>query len=91
MLRKIIRFTNNLKLKHKLIISYILVVMIPVLIVGGSLVGFFRSEAMERAIDQATNNVEKTKSQLGNMLRVPVDVSNTLLLDKDLERVVSTR
>ncbi|TYA12856.1 sensor histidine kinase [Paenibacillus faecis] len=91
MLKKIIRFTNNLKLKHKLIISYILVVMIPVLIVGGSLVGFFRSEAMERAIDQATNNVEKTKSQLGNMLRVPVDVSNTLLLDKDLERVVSTR
>ncbi len=91
MFRKVVQITNNFKLKHKLIISYILVVMIPVMIVGGGVVGYFRSQAMDRAIDQATNNVEKTKSQLGNMLRIPMDVSNTLMLDEDLEDVVTTR
>lgn len=91
MFRKVVQVTNNFKLKHKLIISYILVVMIPVMIVGGGVVSYFRSQAMDRAIDQATNNVEKTKSQLGNLLRIPMDVSNTLLLDKDLERMVTTR
>ena len=41
MIKRMIRKTNNLKLKHKLIISYILVVMIPVLIVGGGVVTLF--------------------------------------------------
>ncbi|MEF2964865.1 histidine kinase [Paenibacillus sp. M1] len=91
MIKRAIQVTNNLKLKHKLIISYILVVMIPVMIVGGSVVNHFRNQAMEQAIEQTTNNVEKIKSQLGNMLRIPIDVSDTLLLDEDLEKVVTTR
>lgn len=91
MLRKAIEMTNNFKLKHKLIISYILVVMVPVLIVGSTVVGYFRAEAMDRAIDQTTNNVEKIKSQLGNMLRIPIDVSNSLIQDKNLEKIASTR
>ncbi|MEK4512223.1 sensor histidine kinase [Paenibacillus sp. FSL K6-2524] len=91
MIKRFIMKTNNLKLKHKLIISYIIVVMIPVMIVGGGVVSYFRDQAMNRAIDQTKNNVEKIKTQLGNMLRIPMDVSNTLMLDKDLERMVTTR
>lgn len=91
MLKKAAKFINNLKLKHKLIVTYLLVVMIPVLIVGGSVVGYFREQAMNRAIEQTTNNVEKIKTQLGNMLRAPLDVSDTLLLDTDLERLITTR
>ncbi|MBU5672311.1 cache domain-containing sensor histidine kinase [Paenibacillus brevis] len=91
MLKIAAMFINNLKLKHKLIVTYLLVVMIPVLIVGGSVVGYFREQAMNRAIEQTTNNVEKIKTQLGNMLRAPLDVSDTLLLDTDLERVITTR
>lgn len=90
MIQKTVQWTNNLKMKHKLIVSYILVVMIPVLIVGGVLVGYFRTQAMDRAIEQTTNNVEKIKTQLGNMLRIPMDVSNSLLLDEDLEKTATT-
>lgn len=89
--KKTVMFINNLKLKHKLIVAYLLVVMIPVLIVGGSVVGYFREQAMNRAIEQTTNNVEKIKTRLSNMLRMPLDVSDTLLLDTDLERVITTR
>ncbi|MCR2802490.1 sensor histidine kinase [Paenibacillus soyae] len=91
MLYKWIRLTNNLKLRHKLIASYILVVMIPVMIIGGVVVGYFRAQAMDRAIEQAINNVEKTKTQLTNMLRIPLEVSDKLLLDTGLERVATTR
>lgn len=91
MIKRMIQFTNNLKMKHKLIVSYILVVMIPVLIVGGGVVGYFRAQAMERAIEQTTNNVNKIKVQLGNMLRIPTDVSNSLLLDEALEKTATTR
>lgn len=91
MIQKAIQWTNNLKMKHKLLVSYILVVMIPVMLVGGVVVGYFRTQAMDRAIEQTTNNVEKIKTQLGNMLRIPMDVSNTLLLDEDLEKTATTR
>ncbi|GIO35897.1 histidine kinase [Paenibacillus antibioticophila] len=91
MLKKAALLINNLKLKHKLIVTYLVVVMIPVLIVGGSVVGYFREQAMSRAIEQATNNVEKIKTRLGNMLRIPMDVSDSLMLDKELERLVTTR
>lgn len=91
MLKKAASLINNLKLKHKLIVTYLVVVMIPVMIVGGSVVGYFREQAMSRAIEQATNNVEKIKTRLGNMLRIPMDVSDSLILDKELERLATTR
>ncbi|MEK3881813.1 histidine kinase [Paenibacillus sp. PL2-23] len=91
MLHSWIRMTNNLKLKHKLIASYILIVLIPVMMVGGVVVGYFREQAMDRAIQQATNNVDKIKSQLDNMLRIPLDVTDTLLLDKTMEAMATTR
>ncbi|MEK4046720.1 histidine kinase [Paenibacillus sp. FSL H8-0048] len=79
-----------MKLKYKLIFFYIIVVMIPVLIAGIILTNYFREGALNRAIDQATNNVEKIKSQLYSKLRVPTDISNLLYFDEDLERLVNT-
>ncbi|MDU2242188.1 MAG: two-component sensor histidine kinase, partial [Paenibacillus sp.] len=91
LLGKLIRITNNLRLKHKLLISYIVVVMIPVLIVGASVTAYFRNQAMERAIAQTTNNVEKVKTRTATMLRVPTDISDFFMLDGGLEKMVNTR
>lgn len=82
---------NNLKFRYKLMVFYILVVMIPVLIVGIILTSYFRQAALTRAIDQATNNVDKVKSQLSNKLRVPTDISNLLYFDKSLKVLVTTQ
>lgn len=89
MKRKIVRLINNLKLKHKLLITYIAVVMLPVLIAGGVVTSYFRQQAMDRAIDQATNDVQKIKSQMATMLRVPTDISNTFMFNKKLENTVT--
>lgn len=88
---KLIHLVNNMKLKYKLIFFYIIVVMIPVLIVGISLISYFRGAALTRAIEQATNNVEKIKSQMSTKLRVPTDISNLLYFDENLKQLVNTR
>ncbi|AZK46743.1 cache domain-containing sensor histidine kinase [Paenibacillus lentus] len=88
---KIVRLLNDLKLKHKLLMTYIVVVMLPVLIIGGAVTGYFRAQAMDRAIEQTTNDVQKIKSQLTTMLRAPTDISNTMMFDKTLQKMVTTQ
>ncbi|WP_238653055.1 sensor histidine kinase [Paenibacillus piscarius] len=80
-----------MKLKYKLIFFYIIVVMIPVLIAGFILTNYFREGALNRAIAQATNNVDKIKSQLASKLRVPTDISNLLYFNEELEKLVNTQ
>lgn len=65
--------------------------MIPVLIAGFILTNYFREGALNRAISQATNNVDKIKSQLSSKLRVPTDISNLLYFNEELEKLVNTR
>ncbi|MFX3648097.1 MAG: histidine kinase [Paenibacillus sp.] len=91
MFNRLIRTTNNLKLKHKLLISYVLVVMIPVLIVGLAVTSYFRQQALNNAIGQTIINVDKIKSQTATMLRVPTDISNLLMFNADLKEIVNKR
>ena len=67
-----LRKTNNIQIKHKLIYSYIIVVMIPVMIIGAVVIGYFRQMALDSAIAQMSNNVDKVRVQMMNMLRVPM-------------------
>ncbi|WP_151737399.1 sensor histidine kinase [Paenibacillus tengchongensis] len=80
-----------MKFKNKLIIFYIVVVMIPVLIVGIILTSYFRQVALERAKEQAINNVEKVKTQLASKLRVPTDISDLLYFSDELEVLANTK
>ena len=88
-IKQLVSMINNMKLKYKLMLLYVVVVMIPVLIVGIILISYFRSAALDRAIDQATNNVEKIKSQMSAKLRVPTDISNLLFFDENLKTLVN--
>lgn len=90
-MKNLVRMINNMKLKYKFILFYIVVVMIPVLIIGIALTGYFRGAALDRAIDQATNNLEKIKSQMASKLRVPMDISNLLYFDSDFKTLVTTK
>lgn len=82
--------TNNMRIRNKLIFSYLFVVMIPVLIVGGIITAYFRQDALNNAIEQTSNDVDKIKSQLSTMLSVPISISNKLYLDDNLKDLVNT-
>lgn len=86
----LIRKTNDIRLKSKLMISFILVVFIPVMIVGLFLTVKYRQTVLEQATQQALNNVEKIKTRTSNILRMPIEISNNLLVDKRLTRIVNT-
>lgn len=90
MIKAIVQLTNNLKLKHKLFAMFVLVVLIPILIIGGGITYYFSKEATDRAISQASNDVQKIKNQLDSLFRVPISISNTLMVDKALKKVVTT-
>lgn len=91
LLSKIVRRTNDIKLKHKLVISYVLVVMIPVLIIGVGVTYYFRQQAMDQAIQQAENNVERIKNQTMTLLRVPMDISNLLMFNNEIKEIANTK
>lgn len=90
MWKDFVNVINNMKIRNKLIISYVLLVMIPVIILGIAVTSYFRQMALNDAITQTVNNVEKINNQMYGRLKIPIDVSNKLYLDADLQSLVIT-
>lgn len=45
--------------------------------------------AIEHAVQQSINNVEKIKKQVEETLKIPTDISNKIYFDKQLKALVS--
>lgn len=82
---------NNIRIKQKLMFSFILVVFVPVLIVGIFLTAAFRQNVLDQATQQITNNVERIKKQTLDIIRMPIEISDKLLVDSRLTNVVNTQ
>ncbi|CAM4192490.1 sensor histidine kinase [Paenibacillus alkaliterrae] len=82
---------NNIRIKNKLIFSFILVVFVPVLIVGIFLTVAFRQNVLDQATQQITNNVERIKKQTTDIIRMPIEISDKLLVDSRLTNIVNTQ
>jgi len=80
---------NNIRTRKKLVYSYLFVVFLPVLVVGFLLTNTLREQAVDYAVDQATNNMEKIKRQVEETLQIHEGVSNTIFFDKQLMEIVS--
>ncbi|MDO7907892.1 histidine kinase [Paenibacillus sp. JX-17] len=91
MFQKLVRLTNDMRMRHKLLLAFIFIVMIPVLVIGGGVVAYMRQQALDSAVAQTTNNVDKIKSQAANLLRVPTDISNLFMFDSELKEIVNKR
>lgn len=91
MIKALVRKLNNIRIKNKLILFFVLIVFIPVMIVGGFLTVAFRQTVLNDAILQTSNNVEKIKSRTADILRMPIQISNRLLSDTRMEKVVNTQ
>ncbi|MFB9276102.1 sensor histidine kinase [Cohnella cellulosilytica] len=82
---------NDMKLRNKMVWSYMLFFILPFIIVGLFVVHEFRQTALTRAAEQAESTVERVKSRVLEMLGVPMLLSNQLSLDTDMEDVATTR
>lgn len=90
-LEKLTHKTNNIRIKNKLIFSFLLVVFVPVLIVGIFLTTALRQNVLDQATQQITNNVERIKKQTSDIIRMPIEISDKLLVDSRLTNIVNTQ
>ncbi|WP_088104040.1 cache domain-containing sensor histidine kinase [Halalkalibacter urbisdiaboli] len=81
---------NDMKIRSKLIISFIVVVIVPVMIVGVFLTNQLREMALNNAIEQITIDMDRVKKRTAEVLIPPIYVSNHALLDQRLKDLVNT-
>lgn len=91
LIRKIFSLLDNVRLKKKLFISYIVVAFVPIVIVGVYLTEQFRNHVLEQATEQSYNNVERIKTQLEDVVQRPIDISGVLMSDTDLSKITNTQ
>lgn len=91
MLARLMKAANNINIQNKLIITYLVVVAVPVMLVGLALTHSLREMALNGAIRQSSDSVENIKKRTAEILRVPIDISNQIFIDKKLRKLVNTR
>ncbi len=80
-----------MKLRTKLVISFVVVVFIPVLIVGIFLTDELRKNALENALEQTTSDMTRIRARISDVLIPPVYVSHSLFVDQRLKDLVNTQ
>ncbi|GGD51571.1 sensor histidine kinase [Paenibacillus nasutitermitis] len=91
MIRVIIRGINDLKLRTKLILSFIVVVFVPVMIVGLFLTNELRNQALQNALEQTAVNVDRVKKRTSEVINAAYDISYLLSNDSRLARLAATQ
>jgi len=91
MWRRWIRAVNDMKLRTKLILSFLVVVFVPVLIVGFFLTSQLRAMSLNNAVEQTEINVERVKKRTLEVLNVAYDNAYRLSNDDRLEQAANRR
>lgn len=89
MFQHILHRINNVRLRQKLIFSFIIVVFVPVMAVGLFLTSELSDRALEDATKQTQNNVERVKQRMEETLKVPADISFRLMFDTRLKELLN--
>lgn len=87
----ILKRLNNVNIRNKLLSSYILVVLLPVLLIGLVLTLSMMDMATERAMYEASNSVDRVYGRLNETLKLANDLFGQFNMDTNLERTVMTR
>ncbi|QNU66124.1 sensor histidine kinase [Ruminiclostridium herbifermentans] len=87
----ILKWLNNVNIRNKLLFSYILVVLLPVLLIGFVLTFSMMDMATERAMYEASNSVDRVYGRLDETLKLAKDLFGQFNMDSNLERTVMTR
>ncbi|KAB8129926.1 sensor histidine kinase [Gracilibacillus oryzae] len=87
---QIVKKINNISLRNKLFLSFVAVVFIPVIIIGGYLTNQLRLFGLEDAEQQASINMERVKERTIEVLKIPIFLSTNLSFDNRLKEIVNT-
>ena len=82
-----IKLLNDIKIRNKLLLVFLVVTMFPVLLVGGYLTIEMRTMAFENALEQASINVDRVKKRTEEVIGVSQDISYRLSNDTRLKKL----
>jgi two-component system, sensor histidine kinase YesM len=80
---------NDLSTRRKLVLSYILVVFVPVMLVGLLLTYSLRKMAINSAISEANGNVERVSKRMEDIFEIPVTISLKLYGSSQLKNIIN--
>ncbi|ASA24192.1 cache domain-containing sensor histidine kinase [Paenibacillus donghaensis] len=78
---------NDIKIRNKLLLAFLLITLLPVLLVGGYLTINMRAMAFENALEQASTNVERVRKRTEEVIGVSQDIALRLSNDTRLKRL----
>jgi len=82
---------NDLSIRKKLVLSFIIVVFIPIMITGYYLTHQLRQISIKDAMKQSLDDNKRIAKQVNAILQVPINISSQLLLDNQLEEFANTQ
>ncbi len=91
LLSALIQRLNDIKIRNKLMLAFVLVVFVPLVFAGAVLTSRFRQAALEDAVKDMDNAILRIKNSTEDILKVPINVSVELMFDSRLKKLVSTR
>ena len=79
---------NNMKIRTKLIISYLSIVIVTVLIVGVYLISRMNNIVVENAIKEGRYNNKSVKSRMEEVLKLAINTSDMIYQDDNLHSML---
>ena len=79
---------NNMKIRTKLIISYLSIVIVTVLIVGVYLISRMNNIVVENAIKEGRYNTNSVKSRMEEVLKLAINTSDMIYQDDNLHSML---
>jgi len=84
-----LRYLNDIKLQHKLMLTFIAIVLVPVMIVGLFLTNELREMALGNALKQNALNVDRVLKRTAEVVNVSYDISYRLSYDNRLKELAN--
>lgn len=87
----ILKWLNNVNIRNKLLFSYILVVLLPVLLIGIVLTYRMMKMSTDMAMYEAQNGVERVYGRFNESLKLAKNLLGQFRMDTNLESLIMTR
>jgi two-component system sensor histidine kinase YesM len=85
------RRLNDLKLRDKMVLSFLLFMLVPQVFIGFLMVREFRQSTLEEALDQSARGVSRLQHQALDILNVGLTIGDRLSVAGDVETLLTTK
>lgn len=84
------RFLNNIKMKRKLVFSYMVIVIVPILVIGYFLTNKLNSVSFSGTMQLSNATMNQLRGNFINKLLYSKDIADTLVNDVPLRQYINT-